>query len=155
MNDLYVLKLLPADASPLSGLLTADNHVYQQYFIPFPTDIKSLEKKLESIREDRYWGMWFESKLVGFFMMRGFDEGYQRPSFGVYISSVYSGKGLSGLALDYCMSWCRVNKIETMILKVHPDNRYARQAYEKAGFTVIETCSHTGHTIIEKSWRKT
>jgi len=152
MNDLLVSRLSPNDASALSVLLTTDENEYQQYFIPFATDIKRLEERLASVCEDRYWGVWFESNLAGFFMMRGFDEGYQRPSFGVYIARAHSGKGLSRLALDYCMSWCRMNHIRAMMLKVHPDNRYARQTYEKAGFTVNSTCSRTGHTIMEKHW---
>jgi RimJ/RimL family protein N-acetyltransferase len=151
MIDLHVTRLFPADAPALSGLLTADNDNYKQYFIPFPPDTKSLEKRLESAREDRYWGIWLDSALAGFFMMRGFDEGYKRPSFGVYIARAYSGKGLSSLALDYCMCWCRMNDIEVMMLKVHPDNRYAAQTYEKAGFSAIDTCPRTGHIIMEKA----
>lgn len=154
MNDLHLTRLSPADASALSVLLTADDNDYKQYFIPFPTDIKSLEERLTSVREDRYWGIWFDGALAAFFMMRGFDEGYQRPSFGVYTARAYSGKGLSRFALDYCMSWCRMNNIAAVMLKVHPDNRYARQTYEKAGFIVIDTCPRTGHKIMEKSWRK-
>jgi len=152
MNDLLFSRLTLADASQLSGLLTADNNDYMQYFIPFATDIKSLEERLGSVREDRYWGVWFERTLAGLFMLRGFDEGYHRPSFGVYIARAYSGKGLSGLALDYCISWSRMNKIESMMLKVHPDNSYARHAYEKAGFTAFATCPRTGHMMMEKYW---
>lgn len=154
MNDLLVSRLSPADTTTLSMLLTSDENEYRQYFIPFASDIKSLEERLDSVREDRYWGMWFESTLAGFFMLRGFDEGYQRPSFGVYIARAYSGKGLSRLALDYSMSWCRMNHIGVMMLKVHPDNRYARITYENAGFTVSDTCSRTGHMIMEKRWSK-
>jgi RimJ/RimL family protein N-acetyltransferase len=154
MNDLQIIRLLPSAATALSHLLTSDDNEYRQYFIPFPTDVKSLEERLGSVQEDRYWGIWCGDSLVGFFMMRGFDEGYQRPSFGVYIAKAYSGKGLSGFALDYCMSWCWVNSIKTMILKVHPDNRYARQTYERAGFSVLEICHRTGHVIMEKSWRR-
>lgn len=152
MNDLLVSKLSPVDASALSVLLTADDSNYRQYFVPFAADIKSLGERLESVREDRYWGVWFGRTLAGFFMMRGFDDGYQRPSFGVYIARAYSGKGLSGFALDYCISWCRINGIEAMMLKVHPDNLYAKQSYDKAGFTVIDTCPQTGHMILEKRW---
>ncbi len=154
MNDLLVSRLTSEDASSLSLLLTTDENKYHQYFIPFAAEIKSLEARLGSIREDRYWGVWFDNILAGFFMLRGFDEGYLRPSFGVYIARVYSGKGLSSFALDYCMSWCRMNHIASMMLKVHPDNRYARQTYENAGFTANGTCPRTGHTIMEKCWSK-
>lgn len=152
MNDLVVAQLKPADASALFGLLTADNRDYRQYFFPFATDTRSLEERLSSVREDRYWGLWFGDILTGFFMMRGFDEGFRRPSFGVYIARSYSGKGLSTLALEYSMSWCRLNGIHAMMLKVHPDNKYARQAYEKAGFKFLEVCPRTGHNVMEKRW---
>lgn len=155
MIDLHITRLSPTDASALSRLLTVDDKDYRQYFIPFVADIKSLEERLKSVREDRYWGIWLDSTLAGLFMMRGFDEGYQKPSFGVYISQTYSGKGLSRFAIDYCMSWCQVNNIEAMMLKVHPDNRYARLTYEKAGFRTIGTCTQTQHTIMEKSWKMT
>jgi hypothetical protein len=50
------------------------------------------------------------------------------------------------------MSWCRTNGISAMMLKVHPDNRFARRSYENAGFAVIDTCSRTGHLVLEKRW---
>lgn len=154
MNDLLLSRLSAADAAILSSLLATDENEYQQYFIPFATDIKSLEERLGSTREDRYWGIWLEAVMIGFFMLRGFDEGYKRPSFGVYVACEYSCKGLSQFALDYCISWCRLNKIEAIMLKVHPDNLHARHTYEKAGFTVQGTCAQTGHIVMEKRWSK-
>lgn len=152
MNDLLIARISPKDGSAWSELLTSDDDDYRRYFIPFATDRESLEERLQSAREDRYWGLWFGGNLAGFFMMRGFDEGYKRPSFGVYIARSYSGKGLSKLALEYCMNWCRMNDIDAMMLKVHPDNRYARHTYEKAGFNIVGPCERTGHVVMEKRW---
>lgn len=152
MTDLVITRLSQADSTSLSQLLTDDEHGYRRFFTPFAFDAKSLEEKLAAVREDRYWGLWFGSRLIGFFMMRGLDQGYKRPAFGVYIANKYSGLGLSALALRYCMGWCRLNGISTMMLKVHPDNRYARHAYEKAGFTIVGRCEQTGHVIMEKQW---
>jgi hypothetical protein len=119
MNDIHVKRLSKADASVLSRLLTADDNDYRKFFIPFASDIKSLEKRLESARDVHYWG---KNYMLGLFMMRGFDEGYQRPSLGGYVAQAYSGKALSRFALDYSMNWCLVNNIGAMMLKVHPDN---------------------------------
>jgi len=152
MTDLVITRLTQEDAISLSQLLTSDEDGYRWFFTPFAFDAKSLEERLAAARKDRYWGLWFGSRLVGFFMMRGPDQGYERPSFGVYIASDYSGLGLSTLALRYCMGWCRLNNISRMMLKVHPDNRHARQAYERAGFTIIGRCEQTGHAIMEKKW---
>jgi RimJ/RimL family protein N-acetyltransferase len=154
MKNLYLTILTPTDATMLSELLATDDIDYKKFFIPFSTDIKSLENRLASVREDRYWGVWLDSTLAGFFMMRGFDEGYKRPSFGIYIARAFSRKGLSRFALDFCISWCRLNNIESMILKVHHDNCYVRKTYELAGFTAIGVCPQTRHIIMEKCWRK-
>jgi RimJ/RimL family protein N-acetyltransferase len=154
MNDLVVAGLSALEAPSLSDLLTSDDTGYSQYFIPFANDRENLEKILRSANEDRYWGLWFASDLAGFFMLRGFDEGYRRPSFGVYIARKYSGRGLSGLALAYCICWCRMNGIKEMMLKVHPDNYHAHKTYEKAGFKVVDTCRQTGHFIMEKRLRE-
>ncbi len=85
-------------------------------------------------------------------MLRGFDDGYTRPSFGVYIAERYTQRGLATLALHHALSWCRWNQIPAVMLKVHPDNRYARQTYERAGFQIVEPCPRTGHLILEKRW---
>lgn len=152
MKDLSVARLAKSDATALSRLLSSDSNDYKQYFIPFDADEKSLAVRLGSVVQDRYWGIGFGNILIGLFMLRGFDEGYQRPSFGVYISHAYSGKGLARFALEYCISWCRLNGIDRMMLKVHPENHYARKTYEDAGFVPVEICRRTGHTIMERRW---
>ena len=152
MRDMNIAQLTQSDVVALSRLLSIDSDDYKRYFIPFATDEKSLAILLASVVQDRYWGIWFGDTLVGLFMLRGFDEGYQRPSFGVYIACAYSGKGLARLALEYCISWCRLNDINRMMLKVHPENCYARQTYEDAGFVSTEICERTGHTIMERHW---
>ena len=85
-------------------------------------------------------------------MLRGFDAGYERPAFGVYISKNFSNLRLSKFALEYSMCWCQLNSIKAMMLKVHPDNCFAKQTYENAGFKFIEICPSTGHHIMEILW---
>ncbi len=86
-------------------------------------------------------------------MLRGFDVGFERPSFGVYIAERFAGNGLATLAVQYALSWCRIHRISAVMLKVHPANQYARKVYEKAGFQFLEVCPQTGHDILEKRWR--
>jgi len=152
MQDLIIKRLFPEDAEHLSRLLTDDDSAYGRFFTPFASDAKSLSATLASVKQDRFWGLWFNETLAGFFMLRGFDEGYLRPSFGVYISPNFSRRGLSKLALEYSMSWCRLNGILKLMLKVHPDNTFAKKTYEQSGFRFLEVCPRTGHNIMEKTW---
>jgi RimJ/RimL family protein N-acetyltransferase len=85
-------------------------------------------------------------------MLRGWDEGFDRPSFGVYIAEEFSRRGLSKLALQYALSWCRLNDVSAVMTKVHPDNTSAQLVYEQAGFEFIGMCPEIGHRILEKRW---
>lgn len=152
MDDLAIRRLDPNDAEHLSQLLGESNENYGQYFTPFSSSRELLEKRLHEADKDRYWGLWFANELAGFFMLRGFDEGYGKPSFGVFISRKYSNRGLSTIALDYAISWCQLNHLSAIMLKVHPDNTFARKSYEKAGFLLTGKCSTTGHDIMEIHW---
>lgn len=150
MKDLQIAILTVADALDLSYLLTVDNSDYRKYFLPFDTTPQSLSAMLANTREDRFWGIRSGPNLIGMFMLRGLDQGYQIPSFGVYIAQKSSGKGLSKLALHYVLAWCRLNECEAIILSVHPNNVYARRVYETTGFQFTGKFSELGHRIYQK-----
>jgi len=150
--NLTIINLNEKLSEQLSKMFISDREEYRKYFIPFSsfkmTDIKKL---LKNSKKDRYWGILCGEKLEGMFMLRGFDEGYNRPSFGVYISEPFSNNGLSKLALQFALSWCEVNGIAKVMLKVHPDNVCAKRVYERAGFNFIERCHKSKQDIFEKS----
>ncbi|MEL6407859.1 MAG: GNAT family N-acetyltransferase [Chloroflexota bacterium] len=152
MNNLIVRSLTDTDTPALSALLTEDSD-YSQYFVPFANPSHDFFATLfASVEQDCYWGIFVNKALAGFCMLRGFDAGYQRPSFGVYISKAYQGSGLATLALRWCLSYCRVNQIDAVMLKVHPDNKIARHIYEVNGFVSLGTDERTGHLMMEKRW---
>jgi RimJ/RimL family protein N-acetyltransferase len=150
--SLAIFSLRPHHSQELSSLLQSERAEYVQYFTPFPFDVASLEMRLASAKRDRYWGIRWEDNIVGFFMLRGFDEGYERPSFGIVISEAYSCFGLGKLALYYSLSWSRLSKIKAVMLKVHPDNLIARRMYEQAGFQFLEICEESGQRVYEIRW---
>lgn len=152
MSNLAIANISETDSTILSRLLVSDSLQYRQHFVPFPTDHASLSTRLRLSRRDSYWGIWTDEVLAGFFMLRGFDEGYELPSFGVYVAHDYCGRGLASLALSYSEAWCRLNGIRGMILKVHADNRVARTVYERAGFVNTGRCADTGQDTMGKTW---
>lgn len=152
LQNLVISRLSPDDTSQLSDLLSGDDSSYGSYFNPFPAGKESLETRLKNAVKDHYWGIWFGDELAGFFMLRGFDDGHQRPSFGVYIAKIFANRGLLKLALAHSISWCRLNGVHAMMVKVHPNNKYAADCYKKTGFKFLETCPQTGHTVMEIQW---
>jgi CMP-N-acetylneuraminic acid synthetase/RimJ/RimL family protein N-acetyltransferase len=141
------------DAPELSRLILEDDPSYRTHFAPFPFDEPSILARLVSVVRDRFWAMRIGGILAGFFMLRGFDEGFERPSFGVYIGERYAGLHLASLALHYALAWCAVRDISAVMLKVHPNNTGARGIYESAGFSFEHVCPQTGHHILVKVLR--
>lgn len=150
LRDLLITKLEPTDAEALSRLLSAETGSYLKYFRAFQFSHAAIQAILGEAARDQYWGIHINSELAGMFMLRGLDEGYEVPSYGVYISSPYSGRGLSRLTLDFATSWSLLNDISKMMLSVHADNLPARRVYESSGFIKTGRKSRIGHDIYEK-----
>ena len=130
--------LTPPEAGEVSRILTAARPAYAVHFHPFAFDEESVRAQLERARRDRFWGMRSGGELAGFFMLRGFDDGYERPAFGVFIAERFAGRGLARRALTAATQWCEENGVKEMMLTVTPENAVARRIYEEAGFAVAE-----------------
>jgi ribosomal-protein-alanine N-acetyltransferase len=71
-------------------------------------------------------------------MLRGWDEGYSIPSFGVAVGVPYRGAGIARSLLRYAIASARERGAVTLMLKVHLDNPNARHLYESEGFVFQE-----------------
>lgn len=147
MSSIRELRL--EDVPTLSKLLQAQRAEYIAWFHPFAFDEPTIASVLQAADRDRYWALESERNLVGFFMLRGFDAGYQRPSYGVFVAEEAAGRGLARASLEYSLQWCATYGIEKVMLKVAPENYRARAIYESAGFVSTGTCAATGHEIFE------
>jgi len=151
MIKLEMLPLKPSQSRMLALQLKQEDAEYIKYFQPFPFDSGEIRKRLVDARKDCYWGIFCGKKLAGIFMLRGMDDGYEIPSYGVYIPREWSGKGLSRLSLLFSISWCRVNGFKTLMLKVHPKNAIARKMYEDHGFLEVGVDPKNDNIIMHRS----
>lgn len=150
-NKLEIKELTLADATNFSKKLFEESKDYLKYFIPFANYSEAFISKILGERKlDYYFGLFIDEELIGFYMLRGFDAGFEIPSYGVWISSKYSNNGLSTLTLYHAYSICKLNKVKTLMLKVHPENSIAKNLYEKLGFTYIGVDEKIGHLIYHK-----
>lgn len=145
-----IRELLISDLQSLIELWNKDPKDYNKYFIPFEMNYENFKGLLNKAEKDFYMGVFVKNDIAGFFMLRGFDEGYQIPSYGVWISSKYANKGLAKLSLVYSISICRVLNIKKIMLKVHPDNKIALTMYKKFGFIETGIDERIGHIIMHK-----
>jgi RimJ/RimL family protein N-acetyltransferase len=149
-KNIEITELSSEQAENLSKLLLASDKTYTQFFIPFSFEASTIKDILESTEKDKYLGIFVGNELVGFYMLRGFDEGFEIPSYGVWIAKQFSGLGLSKLTLQHAISYCKVNGIKKILLKVHPDNSVAKKTYENYGFEQKGTDANNNHLIYHK-----
>lgn len=131
---LEITRLNINHSKELTSLLQSSDKDYSQYFIPFAFDFETISEILSKAKNDQVYGIYVDNKLIGFYLLRGFDEGYSVPSYGVWISEKYSNRGLSTFTLQHAISFCKLNSIKRIMLKVHPNNDAAKHIYEKHGF---------------------
>ena len=137
-------------AYKLSSLLQNADKEYSKYFIPFDFDYETIKSILSKKKRDCFFGIFINDEIVGFYMLRGFDQGYEVPSYGVWISSKYAGYGLSRLTLQYAETFCKINRIKKIMLKVHPKNIRAKKIYEMAGYYKVGIDHNNDNIIYNK-----
>ena len=132
-----VIEIKQIDSSisdDLSDLLANSPKKYIKYFTPFNFDSITIKSVLDNSLKDTFFGIFINQQLIGFYMLRGWDAGYEIPSYGVFISSGHKGIGLGKLTLLHAISFCRLNQTKKLMLKVHPENLVAKKLYENMGF---------------------
>jgi ribosomal-protein-alanine N-acetyltransferase len=111
---------------------------YDKYFHPHPLTADEAERLCQYTGKDLYYIMVASDKVVGYGMLRGWDEGYEIPSLGIAIHPRARGKGL-GKALMYFLHvvarWRGSPKIR---LTVDRDNVAAVSLYKELGYSFRE-----------------
>ncbi len=154
LESIEIKELSEEQVPSLSQALFNEDVKYLKYFTPFEFTVESLTSILNKAVKDKFFGIFVNNEIAGFYMLRGFDEGYDIPSYGIWISSKYSNKGLSKLTLYHSFSFCKLNNIKTLMLKVHPDNIIAKNLYEALGFVKTGTDKKNSNYIYHKTLSK-
>src|SRR4028119_1389937 len=133
-DELTIRPLKAEDAADLSSLLSGQSPAYMRFFTPFNFDYPSIANLLAEQGTDVFMGMYWQERLIGFFMLRGWNSGYEIPSYGVLIDEKYSGYGLTRLSLKLAKSICKLRRVHRLMLKVNTHNLIAKRLFEEAGF---------------------
>lgn len=141
-----ICPLTPHDAASIVGFLRAQTPEYLRFFYAFEADEAAIVKMLTESEKDVYSGVFWQEKLVGIFMLRGWDEGFEVPSFGVLIDEKYRGGAFMRLTLDAARLICRLAGVKKIMAKIHPDNVSPRGA-RRLGFHQTGVEEATGNII--------
>lgn len=142
-------RMKPCEAITLQNMMVAEKREYLSHFTAF-TEPNSLYMQCLTAKNDGFFSLIFNNQLAGFFCLRGIDEGYDKPSFGVYVSSNHQGKGLARMALIKAEKWCKQLSIARIMLKVANTNSRALRLYKLNGFVPTRHCPKSGQVVMEK-----
>lgn len=147
MKSVTIQALETRSAEIVLEAIRSESSEYLKHFTPYYWEDESFIKAIAKKKEDQFNGIFINDIPVGFYMLRGIDDGYVIPSYSVWISEKTQGLGLASLSLKHAFTVCKLNGIKTMMLKVHPDNTIAKRIYEKFGFKYNRD-DHTSEDMI-------
>ena len=142
MTAAVIRPVTPGDAERLArffGALAGDEAV-TRFFRPHaftPDEARRICSPPAAAR-DIYLVALDEDEVIGYAMLRGWDEGHEVPSFGVCVLPARRGAGLSARLLDHALTCARGRGAQRVMLKVDHDNEMARRLYESRGFELTK-----------------
>jgi hypothetical protein len=145
-SDFIIRPLGVGDAAAVSELLHAQPPEYVRFFYAFGFDEEAVRRALAASRKDIYSGIFWRGELACFFMLRGWDAGYEVPSFGVLVDVKHRGRAFMRIALDVAKLICRLTGAPRLMAKIHPDNVSPRGA-RRLGLVQTGFEAETGNVI--------
>jgi hypothetical protein len=145
-NDFAIRELRVEDAAAVSRLLHAQPPEYVRFFYAFGFGEEEIARVLSARAKDIYSGMFWRGELAAFFMLRGWDAGYEVPSFGVVVDVRHRGLAFMRIALDVAKLVCRLAGAPRLMAKIHPDNVSPRGA-RRLGLVQTGVEPETGNVV--------
>jgi ribosomal protein S18 acetylase RimI-like enzyme len=122
-----------------------------ELFDPFPLSAPEAARIAREPRKDAFYLALRGEVALGLSMLRGFDEGYEVPSFGIFVDHEHHGQGIGRELTVRTIEQARRRGCPAVRLTVYSDNRAARRLYESLGFLEqerrrAERAGHPGET---------
>ena len=127
------------DLKELAALFENNNiESITRFFTPFALTRETAREIACEDHHDKYYLGIVEEKTIGFSMLRGWDEGFTIPSFGMFIDHHLHGKGYGKQLLDLTIEEARQLGCEKIRLSVREANQPAYRIYKSRGFREID-----------------
>lgn len=146
-TDFLLRPMAPADAPLVAGLIESQPAEYLRFFHAFGADRAAIADILERRKKDVYSGLFWQGSLICVFMLRGWDEGYDVPSFGLVVAADRRGREVLTVAMEAAKLISRLAGADRMMCKVHPDNIGATRGALRLGWIADSEEAATGNIL--------
>jgi len=106
----------------------------EKHFHPHALTAAEARQRSQYAGRDLYYVMVEGERVLGYGMLRGWDEGYPVPSLGIALHPSARGLGLGKAFMYFLHAAARRRGARQVRLKVYPANRAAIRLYEGLGY---------------------
>jgi [ribosomal protein S18]-alanine N-acetyltransferase len=108
-----------------------------RYFHPFPLNAQTAYKIACTPHLDYYYVAIISSRIVGLFMLRGWDDGFEIPSFGIVVDYRQRGFGLGRKLTEFAIREARKMGCHKIRLSTYASNVNSVRLYMSLGFAEV------------------
>jgi ribosomal-protein-alanine N-acetyltransferase len=103
-------------------------------FHPFPLNHETSARIANGPSLDRFFVALLNEQIIGISMLRGWDEGYEIPSFGIMVDYRYQGQGIGRKLTEFAIAEAEHIGCLRVRLSVIASNIAAVHLYTSLGF---------------------
>jgi ribosomal-protein-alanine N-acetyltransferase len=105
-----------------------------KFFHPHPFTPEEAARLAHYVGKDVYYALLLDGEMVGYGMLRGWDDGYEEPSVGIAVDPMTHGRGYGRLIMEFLHVAARDRGAKRIRLKVYPNNARAIEIYRSLGY---------------------
>jgi ribosomal-protein-alanine N-acetyltransferase len=117
------------------------------FFSPHPADAESIRRIAAHDGKDLYYLLVEQGKVLGYGLLRGWDEGYQIPSLGLAIHQSARGHGLGKMLMDILHRLAFRRGANKVRLRVLANNERALNLYKNLGYAFEEDANQPSFLV--------
>lgn len=149
---LELTRLRTSEVDALARMLAAvDRAGESRQFHPHPFARDHLETLCDKRRQDLYYVLATGDVVVGYGLLRGWDEGYTVPSLGLAVHPEHRRAGHGLVLMHFLHSAARVRGASRVRLRVRAGNDTAIGLYRAVGYQFEPTTDSDGLLVAYKS----
>jgi len=134
-STIEIVQVGPQHAGALGRFFeTLEAHGIGKVFHPHPLTAEAARVRAGYMGKDIYCVLAEGDAVIGYGMLRGWDEGYEIPSLGIAIDPAAHGQGLGRLMMNFLHMAASRRGAQKLRLRVHPENKPAVDLYRSLGY---------------------
>lgn len=131
------IKVLTESCAAATSQLMKENKEDLAFFHPHSDSCEEIRIIFANAIINIYAGVYIAGALVGYGMLRGWDDGFDVPSLGILIDRKWRGRGIFKMLMTYLHTSAKINGAEKVRLTVYETNP-AYEMYKNLGYVFDE-----------------